>query len=127
MSRVASLLEQLGLVLPQPATPPPCFAFSSEWARARGNRVCVSGHSAQTADGVLAGPFGKVPSEVPLDAATEAARATVLSVLGSVKRAIGDPNRNSAWLTVTGMVNAEALHGCRGVRCSSGRTVFGAP
>ncbi len=31
----------------------------------------------------------------------------MLSVLGSVKRAIGDLDRISAWLTVTGMVNAD--------------------
>lgn len=74
----------------------------------RGNRVFVSGHSPQNADGTLAGPFGKVPSEVSIEQATDAARATVLAVLGSVRRAIGDLDRISAWLTVSGMVNADS-------------------
>jgi enamine deaminase RidA (YjgF/YER057c/UK114 family) len=108
MSRIDSRLIQLGLALPAPAVPPPGFAFSFEWVRIRGNRVYVSGHSPQHADGTLAGPFGKVPSEVSLVDATSAARATALSVLGSVKRAIGDLDRISAWLTVSGMVNADS-------------------
>lgn len=73
-----------------------------------GRRVVVSGHSAQADDGTLAGPFGKVPSEVSLEEASLAARRTALSVLGSVKRAIGDLDRIAAWIDVTGTVNAES-------------------
>lgn len=100
-------IAELGFVLPEAAQAPPGFQFSFEWVRVRGNRVYVSGHSPQNADGTLAGPFGPVPSVVSLDAATDAARDTALAVLGSVRRAIGDLDRISAWLTVSGMVNAD--------------------
>lgn len=100
-------ISELGFVLPSEAQAPPGFEFSFEWVRVRGNRVFVSGHSPQRPDGSLAGPFGAVPSEVPLDAATDAARDAALAALASVHRAIGDLDRISAWLTVTGMVNAD--------------------
>ncbi|WP_072806892.1 RidA family protein [Rhodococcoides yunnanense] len=102
-------IAELGFVLPAQAEAPPGFQFSFEWVRVRGNRVYVSGHSPQHPDGTLAGPFGPVPSEVSLDAATDAARDTALAVLASVRRAIGDLDRISAWLTVSGMVNADHL------------------
>jgi enamine deaminase RidA (YjgF/YER057c/UK114 family) len=111
MSVIEQRLAHLGLVLPQPATPPPGFAFSFEWVRVVGDRVLVSGHSPQAPDGTLIGPFGKVPSEVSIEQATEAARATVLSVLGSVRRAIGDLDRIAAWVSVSGMVNADSGYG----------------
>lgn len=100
-------IEELGFVLPAQAQAPPGFEFSFEWVRVRGNRVYVSGHSPQLPDGSLAGPFGAVPSEISLDNATDAARDTALSVLANVRRAIGDLDRISAWLTVSGMVNAD--------------------
>lgn len=73
-----------------------------------GNRILVSGHSPQAHDGAFIGPFGKIPSEVSIEDATLAARATVLSVLGSVRRAIGDRDRITAWVSVAGMVNADS-------------------
>ncbi|OZF49640.1 transcriptional regulator [Rhodococcus sp. 14-2470-1b] len=100
-------IEELGFVLPAEAQAPPGFEFSFDWARVRGNRVYVSGHSPQRPDGSLAGPFGAVPSDISLDAATDAARDAALAVLASVRRAIGDLDRVSAWLTVSGMVNAD--------------------
>ncbi|MEJ1229754.1 MAG: RidA family protein [Galbitalea sp.] len=107
MANIESRLHALGLQLPEPATPPPGFSFSFEWVRIHGSRVLVSGHSAQRLDGSLAGPFGKVPSEVSAEEASEAGRLAVLATLGNVKRAIGDLDRIAAWLTVTGMVNAD--------------------
>ncbi|SNS86403.1 RidA family protein [Rhodococcoides kyotonense] len=100
-------ISELGFVLPDQAQAPPGFEFAFEWARVRGNRVYVSGHSPLHADGTLAGPFGAVPSKVTLDAATDAARDSALAALASVRRAIGDLDRISAWLTVSGMVNAD--------------------
>ena len=111
MTVIEQRLAELGLVLPEPAKPPPGFDFSFEWARVLGNRVVVSGHSPQAPDGTLIGPFGKVPSEVTIEEATAAARSTVTSVLASVKRAVGDLDRISAWVSVTGMVNADHGYG----------------
>jgi hypothetical protein len=47
-----------------------------------------------------------VGAEVSLEQGYEAARLTALSVLGNLKRALGDLNRLSAWLRVFGMVNS---------------------
>lgn len=111
MGVIEERLAERGLVLPEAASPPPGFRFSFEWVHVVGNRILVSGHSPQAPDGTLIGPFGKVPSEVSIDEATEAARATVLSVLGSLKRSIGDLDRISSWVTVNGMVNADGGYG----------------
>jgi hypothetical protein len=42
-----------------------------------------------------------------LEAAQQAAGRTALSILGSLKRALGDLDRVTAWLMVYGMVNAD--------------------
>jgi enamine deaminase RidA (YjgF/YER057c/UK114 family) len=105
--QVEKILASKGLILPPPATPPPGFAFPFEFVRIRDNRAFVSGYMAQAPDGSLPGPFGKVPSVVPLPAAQESARSTALSMLGSLHRALGDLDRISAWLMVNGLVNAD--------------------
>lgn len=105
--RIEAKLNELGLVLPDAPEPPPGFQFAFEWARVRDNRVYLSGHAAQHADGAFAGPYGRVPSEVSVDDAIEAAYATALSMLGTLSRALGDLDRISAWLTVAGAVNAD--------------------
>jgi len=104
---VDARLESLGLTLPPAPKTPPGFTFSFRWTRRRGNHIYVSGHSPQAPDGSFPGPFGKVPSEVSLEAAHEAARNTALSILGSLKRELGDLDRVTAWLMVYGMVNAD--------------------
>jgi enamine deaminase RidA (YjgF/YER057c/UK114 family) len=76
------------------------------WVRVRGDRAYVSGHGALDSDGSLAGPLGKVGAEVSEEQAYEAARLTALSMLGSLKRELGDLNRVAAWLRVFGMVNS---------------------
>ena len=106
--RVEQRLEELGLVLPAPPQVPPGFKFSFSWVRIWDGKAYVSGHSPQAPDGSFSGPFGKVPTEVSLEAAQQAAGRTALSVLGSLKRALGDLDRVTAWLMVYGMVNADA-------------------
>ena len=105
--QVEARLQALGLVLPAPPKLPPGIQLSFVWTRVRGNRVYVAGHAPQSPDGSFPGPFGKVPSEVSLEAAQAAARDTALSVLASLKRALGDLDRVAAWLMVHGMVNAD--------------------
>jgi enamine deaminase RidA (YjgF/YER057c/UK114 family) len=46
-----------------------------------------------------------------LEQAQASARDTALSVLGSLKRALGDLDRVTAWLVVHGMVNTEPGYG----------------
>ena len=43
-----------------------------------------------------------------MDSACDAARATALSMLGSLQRELGDLDRIEAWLSVSGMVNADS-------------------
>ena len=79
--RIEQRLDELGLVLPEAAKPPPGIRISFSWVRVRGDRAFVSGHGALAPDGSPAGPFGKVPSEVSLEEAQASARTTALSVL----------------------------------------------
>ena len=105
--RVERRLEDLGLVLPKEAQLPPGVEIPFRWVRVQGNRAYVSGHGALAADGAPAGPFGKVPSEVSLPQAQESARLATLAILASLKRALGDLDRVTAWLVVNGFVNAD--------------------
>jgi enamine deaminase RidA (YjgF/YER057c/UK114 family) len=109
--RIEQRLEELGLVLPEASKLPPGIKISFSWVRVRGNRAFVSGHGALAPDGSPAGPFGKVPNEVSVEEAQASARNTALSMLGSLKRALGDLDRVTAWLMVNGMVNAEPGYG----------------
>jgi hypothetical protein len=105
--KIEQRLADLGLQLPEAATAPPDFKFSFAWVRLAGTRAFVSGHAALAPDGTPIGPFGKVPSEVSMEAAQRSARATALAILGSLQRALGDLDRVTAWLMVYGMVNAD--------------------
>jgi enamine deaminase RidA (YjgF/YER057c/UK114 family) len=106
MSTVESRLHELGLVLPPPLVLPPGMALPFPWVRVHANRAFISGHAAQNRDGTLAGPLGKVGLDVSLEEAQLAARGVALSILGSLKRALGELDRVSAWLRILGMVNS---------------------
>jgi enamine deaminase RidA (YjgF/YER057c/UK114 family) len=104
--QVEARLQALGLVLPEPFQAPPGLAIPFLWVKLKGNRVYVSGHGPEAADGSITGPFGKVGAEVTLEQANTAARLTALAMLGDLKRELGDLDRVTAWLRVFGMVNA---------------------
>ena len=72
----------------------------------RGDHVLISGHGPQNPDGSLAGPFGKVGTEVTLEQAQEVAGKVGLSILGSLQRELGDLDRIAGWVRVFGMVNS---------------------
>jgi enamine deaminase RidA (YjgF/YER057c/UK114 family) len=95
-------LAALGLSLPAPL--PMTLPFP--WVRLHDGRAYVSGHGPQNADGSLLEPFGKVGADVSPEQAYAAARATALGILGSLRRALGDLDRVTAWLRVFGMINA---------------------
>lgn len=101
-------LGELGLTLPEVTQLPPGVSTPFQWVRTHGGRAFISGHGALSADGSPAGPFGKVPSEVALDAAQGSARLATLAILSSLKRELGSLDRVTAWLTVQGFVNADA-------------------
>ncbi|CAA9462579.1 MAG: Bona fide RidA/YjgF/TdcF/RutC subgroup [uncultured Rubrobacteraceae bacterium] len=104
--RVEEKLKEMGLVLPGPPRIPEGVRLPFAWVRVRGDRAYVSGHGPLGADGSPSGPFGKVGEEVSPEEGYEAARGCALSVLGSLRRELGDLDRVSAWLVVHGLVNA---------------------
>jgi enamine deaminase RidA (YjgF/YER057c/UK114 family) len=106
VAKIEERLHSLGLVLPEPLKTPPGVTLPFPWVRVHGNRAYVSGHAGHNADGSLAAPRGKVGLEVSLEQAKLCARLTGLSILGSLKRELGDLDRVSAWLRVFGMVNS---------------------
>ena len=104
--RVEAKLADLGLALPEPLQIPPGMQMPFAWVRVRGNRAYISGHVPQNPDGSLAHPVGKVGVEVTPEQGYQAGRLVALAHLGSLKRALGDLDRVSAWLRVFAMVNA---------------------
>jgi enamine deaminase RidA (YjgF/YER057c/UK114 family) len=106
LGEVEAKLEELGLALPEPVKPPAGVRLPFSLARVSGNRVYLSGHGPQAPDGSLAPPLGKVGAEVSPAQGYEAARLTALSILGTLKRELGDLDRVTSWLRVFGMVNS---------------------
>jgi len=106
MSTIEDKLRSLGLTLPPPTRPPPGIVLPFQFVRITGSRALISGHGPQSPDGSFAQPLGKVGREISLEQGYTAARLTALSILGSLKRALGDLDRIAAWSRVFGMVNS---------------------
>jgi enamine deaminase RidA (YjgF/YER057c/UK114 family) len=104
--RVEARLEELGLLLPPPVQAPPGVRLPFAFAHIAGGRVYISGHGPQAPDGTFALPLGKVGAEVSVNEGYEAAKLTALSILGTLKRELGDLDRVTGWLRVFGMVNS---------------------
>ena len=105
MGRIEGRLLHMGLQLPQPLQVPAGLRMPFAWVRTRGNRAFISGHVAINADGSLARPLGKVGAEVTPEEGYASARLVALAHLASLKRALGDLDRVTAWLRVFAMVN----------------------
>ena len=104
-STVEDKLRALNLSLPEPLKSSPDMKVPPSWIRVRGNRAFISGHGPQNPDGSFAGPLGKVGSDdVTLEQGYQAARLATLSILGTLKRGLGNLDRVSAWLMVNGFV-----------------------
>lgn len=106
MAGIEERLSALGLVLPPPLRPPPGVVLPFQFVRLHGNRAFISGHGPQNADGSLAQPLGKLGRELDVEQGYAAARLTALAILGSLRRALGDLDRITAWTRVFGMVNS---------------------
>lgn len=102
---IEAKLEAMGLELPEPLRLPPGIELPFAWVRVRGNRAYISGHVPQNQDGSLAQPLGRVGEDVTAEQGYQAARLVALAHLGSLKRALGDLDRVTAWLRVFAMVN----------------------
>lgn len=106
MAEIESKLDASGLFLPPPITPPASVILPFQFVRVIGSRALISGHAPQNPDGSLARPLGKLGTELSIEQGYRAAHLTALSILGSLKRAIGDLDRVRAWTRVFGMVNS---------------------
>lgn len=100
-------LAELGLILPPEPAVPRDVRIPFDWVRVVGNRCLLSGHGALGPDGAPAGPFGRVPGEVQLEAAQTSARAATLAMLASLRRRLGSLDHVREWVTLSGYVNAD--------------------
>lgn len=103
--KIEEKLAAMGLFIPEPVKVPEGVILPFSFVRVRGNIAYISGHGPQNPDGSLAEPFGKVGADLTVEQAYQAARLTGLSILGSLKRELGDLDRVKAWLRLFGMVN----------------------
>lgn len=106
MTRIEQKLQDMGLALPPPVTPPPGVLLPFPPVRLLGRRALISGHGPLAANGSFAEPLGKLGRELTVEQGFEAARLTGLAILASLQRALGDLDRVTAWGRVFGMVNA---------------------
>lgn len=105
MSAIEQRLAAMGLELPEPLKVREGLHRPFTWVRVRGNRAYISGNVARNPDGALAKPRGKVGTEVTPEQGYASARLVALAHLASLKRAIGNLDRVTAWLRVFAMVN----------------------
>ena len=95
-------LEKLGLQLPTPMAAPPGVRLPFALVRIHGSVAYVSGHGPFDGDRQLFA--GAVGAEVSPEQAYEAARATALSMLASLRQELGELDRVTGWLKVLGFV-----------------------
>lgn len=105
MAIIEQRLAAMGFELPQPLKVREGLQMPFSWVRVRGNRAYISGHVACNLDGTLAKPIGKVGAQVSSDEGYASARLVALAHLASLKRAISNLDRVTAWLRVFAMVN----------------------
>ena len=109
MGAIEDRLAEMGLVLPAPVAAPPGVRLPFDLVRVHGDRAYISGHGPFDGDRVLV--TGRVGAEVDVEQAYEAARATGLSMLASLKQELGDLDRVTAWIKALAFVNcAEAFN-----------------
>ena len=98
-------IESLGLKLPNPLILPNNARLPFPWVQEIDNIVYISGHLAQNEDGSIAGPFGKVGSDVSISEASIGARQVGLTILSNLKRELGQLSKIRKWTKAFGMVN----------------------
>jgi enamine deaminase RidA (YjgF/YER057c/UK114 family) len=115
-TRIETRLTELGLELPPVFTPVGNYLG----CKRAGDLLYVGGHGPVTARGIIR---GKVGDTVTLAQAREAAKATALSMLATVRAELGSLDRVLEVVKVLGMVNCapgfnrtpEVIDGCSDV------------
>ncbi len=102
MGLIEDRLAELGLQLPSPPAAPPGVLLPFELVRVHGDLAYVSGHGPFDGDRLLV--TGRVGGEVSVEQAYEAARATGLSMLASLKLQLGELDRVTGWVKALGFV-----------------------
>jgi enamine deaminase RidA (YjgF/YER057c/UK114 family) len=103
MGAIEDRLAELELELPAPLAAPPGARLPFDLVRVHGDVAYVSGHGPFDGDRQLFA--GRVGAELTVEEAYDAARATGLSMLASLKQELGELDRVGAWLKVLGFVN----------------------
>ena len=102
MGRIEERLAERGLQLPATLTPPPGVQLPFELVRVHGGLAYVSGHGPFDGDRQLF--KGSVGGDVTVEQGYEAARATALSMLASLKQELGELDRVTSWIKALGFV-----------------------
>jgi enamine deaminase RidA (YjgF/YER057c/UK114 family) len=103
MGRIESRLNQLGLTLPAPLTPPPGVSFNFQLVKIHGGLAYIAGHG--PFDGSTPLVQGLVGRDLTVEQGYEAARLCGLSMLASLKQDLGDLDRVTQWLRAVGYVH----------------------
>lgn len=98
--RIEARLKELGIELPQPPKP---VANYVRYVQVD-NLLFLSGHGPEQE--IMQRYSGKVPTQVSVEQAYEAARSTGLNLLASAREALGDLDRVKRVVKVLGMVNS---------------------
>jgi enamine deaminase RidA (YjgF/YER057c/UK114 family) len=96
-------LGELDLKLPARAAAPPGVRLPFAFVRVHDDLAYVSGHGPFDGDRPLI--TGRVGDTVSVEQAYDAARATGLSMLASLKHELGDLDRVTSWIKALGFVN----------------------
>ncbi|HEX2044823.1 MAG TPA: RidA family protein [Gaiellaceae bacterium] len=101
MDRIENRLDELGLALPAPMTPPGTF----ELVKVHDGLAYIAGHG--PFDGATPLVQGLVGRDLTVDEAYEAARMTGLSIVASLRAVLGDLDRVTQWIRAVGYVHCE--------------------
>jgi enamine deaminase RidA (YjgF/YER057c/UK114 family) len=97
---IAAKLETLGLSLPAPLVPPGNFQL----VKLHGGLAYIAGHG--PFDGSTLLVEGLIGRDLTIEQGYDAARLTALSILASLKHALGDLDRVTQWLRAVGYVHS---------------------
>jgi enamine deaminase RidA (YjgF/YER057c/UK114 family) len=114
VGKVENRLFMAELTLPAVFAAPPGVEFAFDLVRISGGHAYISGHG--PIDGAKPLMQGKVGSDLTPEQGREAARLTGLSIIASLKAALGELDRVTHWVKVLGLVNcAPGFTGTPGV------------